>query len=149
MGRLHKFFQLPPSERLVLVQAWTLFLLVELAMQLLPFPRVLTLFAHVDRKEREPHPETVSSVPRLAWLVEVAGRYNPVAATCLKQALVLSWLLGRRGLAVTLHIGVARNAETLAAHAWLENNGHVIFGQPEQDGFTTLVSAPMIRQVAP
>jgi hypothetical protein len=79
--------------------------------------------------------------------VEVAGRYSPVTATCLKQALVLSWLLGRQGIAVTLHIGVARSAETLAAHAWLENNGQVIFGQTEQDGFTTLVSAPMIRQV--
>ena len=144
-----KFLQLPPHERLLLVQAWTLFFLVELVLRLLPFTRVLALCAAVSRKKREFHPEAVPSVPRLAWLVEIAGRYIPVAATCLNQALVLSWLLGRRGIAATLHIGVARNAETLAAHAWLENNGQVIFGQPEQDGFTTLVAATMIRQVTP
>jgi hypothetical protein len=136
-------------ERIVLVQAWALFLLIELALRVLPFKRVRTLCDNAGRKGPEKSSEAVPSVSRLAWLVEVAGRFTPVTATCLKQALVLSWLLGRRGIAATLHIGVARNAETLAAHAWLENNGQVIFGRSEQDGFTTLVSATMIRQVAP
>jgi len=141
MERLHKFFRLPPGERVVLVQAWLLFLLVELALGVLSFQRLLTLLHNRGLMQPEEPAETVPSPARLAWLVEVASRFTPVTATCLKQALVLSWLLKRRGIATTLHIGVARREGTLAAHAWLESNGQVLFGQAERDGFTPLVPA--------
>ncbi|TAL11937.1 MAG: lasso peptide biosynthesis B2 protein, partial [Nitrospirae bacterium] len=67
--------------------------------------------------------------------------YTPVTATCLKKALVLCWLLGRRGIASTLQIGVVRHNGVFAAHAWLEHNGQVVFGQQERDGFVPLVPA--------
>lgn len=60
--------------------------------------------------------------------METAGRYAPVRPTCLKSALVLSWLLRQRGIATTLRIGVVRRQGTLAAHAWLEHDGAVIHG---------------------
>jgi hypothetical protein len=74
-------------------------------------------------------------------LVEVAGRYTPVTATCLKKALVLSWLLARRGTHTEVRIGVARHEGRLKAHAWLDYDGQAIFGHQEFERYETLVPA--------
>jgi len=139
MERLRKFFRLPPAERLALVQAWGLLLLAELALRALPFTRLRALCDNAGRRRPEKSSERSTSIARLAWLVEVAGRYTPVTATCLKQALVLSWLLERRGIASTLQIGVARHGDTFTAHAWLERQGQVIIGLPGCEGHRPLV----------
>ena len=46
---------------------------------------------------------------------------------CLRRALVLAWLLGRRGFRARVWIGVARDEETLLAHAWIETDHGVFF----------------------
>ena len=142
MRRVHKVFQLSPGERVVLVQAWGLFLLVELALRILPFTRLLSLSRTVFLKQKsEPASGLVPSVSRLAWLVEVAGRYTPVRATCLKKALVLSWLLARRGTRTEVQIGVTRHEGRLEAHAWLDYDGQVIFGHQEFKRYETILHA--------
>lgn len=141
IDRLQRFFQLPPGERVVLMQAWGLFFLAELALRILPLRHLLTL---ADKVFLKPHAENSSRpapahvIARMAWLVDVAGRYVPVRVTCLMQALVLSWLLGRRGIATTLRIGVARREGDLTAHAWLELNGRVILGLSGSNGYVPL-----------
>ncbi len=138
--RVHKVFQLSPGERAVLAQAWGLFLLVELALRILPVTRLLSLSKKVFLKQKsEPALGLVPSVPRLAWLVEVAGRYTPVTATCLKKALVLSWLLGRRGTQTEVRIGVAREEGRLKAHAWLDYDGQVILGPQEMEQYEPIL----------
>lgn len=139
MERLHKFFRLPPGERFALVQAWALFLLITLALRALPFQQLRAFCDNAGRKGPGKSMEVVPSVSRMAWLVEIAGRMTPVTATCLKKALVLSWLLRKRGIASTLQIGVAHHDGVFAAHAWLEHNGQVVLGQQERDGFAPLV----------
>ena len=133
--------RLPRDERVTLAQAWGLFLLVELALRILPLPRLLALSDRVARKPTvEPALPWVPPLARLAWLVDVAGRYAPAGATCLKRSLVLSWLLARRGIATTLRIGVARRDGGIEAHAWLERDGQVIQSLPGRDGYEPLVS---------
>lgn len=146
MERVHKLFQLPPAERLILAQVWGLFFLVDLALRILPFTRLLTLSEKVFLKRKgEPAVALVPSVPRLAWLVEVAGRYSLVRATCLKQALVLSWFLGRRGAQTALRIGVARHEGRLKAHAWLDHDGQVILGHHEGEHYEPLLTDWILR----
>lgn len=129
IARLHKFFQLSFHDRLILCQAWGLFLFAELALRILPLKSLLAVGQKLSLKTRqEPGAARPAWVPHLGWLVEVAGRYAPVKATCLKQALVLSWLLGRRGIATTLRIGVTRGGGSFEAHAWLEQDGQVVHG---------------------
>lgn len=140
MDRLRKVFQLPPGERLILLEAWGLFLLVDLALRALPFTRVLAVCKHLSLKAGGAAP-SAPSIQRLAWLVEVAGRHVPIDATCLKKALVLSCLLGTRGVATTIRIAVARREETLSAHAWLEREGQVIFSAPGGEGYEPLYPA--------
>lgn len=122
-----------------MVQAWTLLLLMEIGLRLLPFSRLHAFASNVKKRSAPPAPDL--TVSRLAWLVEVAARFTPVNATCLKKALVLCRLLGRRGIASTLQIGVARCEGNLAAHAWLESGGQVVFGEREMNAFSPLVSA--------
>lgn len=141
MEPIHKFFQLPPSERLILAQAWGLFILVELALRILPFMRLLNLSKKVFQKQKGEPAWDWPSVVRMSWLVEVAGRYAPVKVTCLKKALVLSWLFGRRGTQAELQIGVARQQGGLKAHAWLDLDGQVIIGHQELERYETLLGA--------
>lgn len=140
--RLQKVFGLPPGERFILAEAWVLFFAVELALRLLPFTRLLAICHRRAVKAGEDAKVVGSrSVARLAWLVEVAGRHVPLNATCLKQALVLAWILGRRGVPTELRIGVARRPGALAAHAWLEREGRVIFGSAATGGYEPLYPA--------
>ena len=142
MERVHRFFELPRSECFILAQAWGLFLLADLALRTLPFTRLLALSNKVFLKRKgRPAVALVPNAARLAWLVEVGGRYTPVKATCLKKALVLSWLLGRRGTQTELQIGIARHEGTFKAHAWLDCDGQVILGHHECERYETLLPA--------
>lgn len=142
LNRLRKLFRLSPADRVILAQAWVLLLLADLALRFLAFKRFLALSRTLALNGRdEPAVARPSSGARLAWLVEVAGRYSPINATCLKKAIVLSWLLERRGIATTLRIGVARRDGALIAHAWLEQGGEVLLGHPGSDEYERLVLA--------
>ena len=79
---------------------------------------------------------------RLRWAVEATSRRVP-GATCLTQALALQILLGRRGQASELRLGVSRgDAPGLQAHAWLESEGQVVIGAAERDRYTALPALP-------
>ncbi len=139
--RLQGVSRLPRCERALLAQAWGLFFLADLALRILPLPRLLALSDRlVWRPMAGPPSPPVPPPARLAWLVEVAGRYAPLCATCLQKALVLGWLLRRRGIATTLRIGVSRSHGRFEAHAWLEREGEAIPGLPGSDGHAPLVS---------
>lgn len=140
MRRLHKFLRLAPDERAALVEAWSLYLVAELALRLGFLARLVSFSRMAPRRRWDGSVSRAPSIPRLSWVVEVAGRYAPLRATCLKSALVLSWLLRKRGVATILRIGVARRAGILDAHAWLEHEGQVIHGFTE-DRYEPIFSA--------
>ncbi|MBI4014062.1 MAG: lasso peptide biosynthesis B2 protein [Candidatus Rokubacteria bacterium] len=144
--RLRRLRELPRAERLLLVRAWSLFLLAELALRVLSFDRLLA-FLRSAAPDRRDHPAAGRPIPaaRLAWLVEVAGRYAVVPPTCLKSALVLAWLLRRQGVGTTLRLGVARRGGELLAHAWLEHEGRVILGLPDAEAYESVLSTAVGR----
>ena len=72
----------------------------------------------------------MQAAQRLAHLAAIAGRRGMVAVTCLRQALLVHFLLRRRGLASALKIGVRKQAEAFDAHAWVELQG-VALGQQD------------------
>ena len=78
---------------------------------------------------------------RLAWLVEVADRHVPGRSSCLRRALGLAWMLGRRGIRADVRIGVARAGGVLEAHAWLETRDGVAIGRP---GGTDYAPLPLV-----
>ena len=63
-------------------------------------------------------------------MVLAAARNSPVPCTCLERSLSLWWLLARQGIATQFRIGVRKDGEKFAAHAWVERDG-VAIGEPE------------------
>ena len=60
----------------------------------------------------------------LARMVSIAAKYGPYHANCLKQSLVLYWLLSRRRIPAEIRFGVRKEAtQGFNAHAWVEHAG--------------------------
>ena len=138
MIRLRKALTLFASDWLLILQSASLFPVVEFGLRFAPFRTVPT---HVrpqrqsGRKARDP----MSAIPeRAAYCVEVASRFYPFRPTCLKKALVLCWLLRRKGFDVQVQIGAARDRGRLDAHAWVEHQGRIILGAPAPGRYATL-----------
>ena len=68
-------------------------------------------------------PEDAERACAIARVVGVVAGRGPVHATCLRRALLVSWILRREGIASVLRIGVRREGDELLAHAWVEHNG--------------------------
>ncbi len=80
-----------------------------------------------------------SGIDRVVRWVDVAARHHFLKVTCLRRALVLLALLERWGFMPELRLGVRREGPGLAAHAWVEIEGHVV-GEPSdpEDRFSLL-----------
>ncbi|CAN5867869.1 hypothetical protein BH11PSE3_BH11PSE3_08110 [soil metagenome] len=131
MRPVAKFFALPGADRRLLVEALATLVLVRLGLRMVAIER-LRAWARRMRPGSAP-------VERLAWAVRVASRRLP-GTTCLGSALTLQRLLSTGGHPSELHIGVARQADNFAAHAWLTCNGRILVGAEEQAGYTPLVA---------
>ncbi len=112
----------------LLLTAMLLLPLTALALRLFGFKRTQTFmsrFVHADRGMNLPKGCGLQEVRGIARMVGVAARHGFYRANCLKQSLVLWWLLTRRGILSEIKIGVNRaGAGTLNAHAWVECGGH-------------------------
>jgi hypothetical protein len=63
-------------------------------------------------------------------MVLAAARNSLFPSTCLERSLALWWLLAQQGITSQFRIGVRKDAEKFAAHAWVERDG-VAIGEPE------------------
>lgn len=129
MAVLHSLLRLPWRERVWLLQIAALLWAVRLGLWLLPFQMVRRIISRCAQPGAR-----VRGLPpaRVAWAVASASIGVP-AATCLVQALAAQLLLGRRGCATQLRIGVARGeAGRIEAHAWLEHDDTIVIGGPAQ-----------------
>jgi len=63
-------------------------------------------------------------------MVLAAARNSPIRSTCLERSLALWWLLAKQSIATQFRIGVRKDGEKFAAHAWVEHDG-VAIGEPE------------------
>jgi hypothetical protein len=98
----------------------------------------------MNRAARETHETDEAVLNRIVWAVSVAGRRLPRAGNCLAQALATQVMLGRRGQAASLRIGVARDAEgEFRAHAWLEADGKIVIGGSQ--GLSRFVPLPPLK----
>lgn len=69
-------------------------------------------------------PSYMAEAQNIAKLVSITARHGIFKANCLKQVLVLWFLLNRQNIPSTLHIGIKKkDTNQLDAHAWLECAG--------------------------
>jgi len=113
--------QLSPRERGWLAIALLGLPILHLALRYFGLRRTQAFLARCPARPAlaPPTPAQQRAAQRLAHLVKRAARYS--GATCLRQALLVWWLLRWQGLASELHLGVRRPArQALDAHAWVE-----------------------------
>ncbi len=133
MRTTRAFLALTATDQVLLVRALAWVVLARVALWFVPFTRLRAaadgLRPSSFRRGADPR--------RIAWAVERSARVVP-RATCLSQALAADAMLRRAGRMPTLRIGVAKDAGTLEAHAWLELDGEVLVGDHGDERYTLL-----------
>ena len=77
----------------------------------------------------EVDPKSASPPQVIARMIAVAAAHGPYRANCLKQSLVLWWMLARRDTHSEIRFGVPKvQDQTFAAHAWVECGGEALDG---------------------
>jgi hypothetical protein len=128
---MRRFARLSATERSLLPRLVVLVAITRLALWLVPFSLVRTLFKQQLVAVAFPPARLRLQVDRLAWAVEVASRPIP-AASCLTQSLVLQFLLAQAGHVSSVQIGVAKDDSSgFQAHAWVECADRVLLDRPE------------------
>lgn len=125
VGRWRRWWSRPRSERWLLLALVVLLPLVAALLRLCGFARtqkLLRWFAG-DRDRHEATAAELQEAERLAQLAAMAGRSGLLSATCLRQALLVDFMLRRRGLASELKLGVRKIEGRFDAHAWVELGG--------------------------
>lgn len=121
-------------------EAFALLLLSRAALRLVPMRLIL---GWLERRKDSVAPRAADprrTIRDVCWAVEAVARHSRVRFVCFPQSLAGSMLLHRRGVASTLHYGVARVDGKLVTHTWLEAGGRVVLGAEEAAGFTLLSS---------
>jgi hypothetical protein len=128
MKRLHDFARLPAPDRWLLVESMCLLAAIGLGLWLLPFKSLRRLVATISGEGDDAREVNSALVGRVVWAVTAASRRIP-RTRCLARAMAVQAMLGRRGYAATLRIGVAMGeGRRLRAHAWLERRGEILIG---------------------
>ncbi|MDB9310674.1 lasso peptide biosynthesis B2 protein [Aphanizomenon sp. CS-733/32] len=127
MHKLYRFCQLSGNKRSLLVQALVLLPIVNIALKIWGLQRTqTTLKRFLSTSEISVQSSTqLSQIMTSVQIVRTVARYNDSWTSCLKQSLVLWYLLRNQGIAADLQIGVQMQQQ-FQAHAWVEYQGYVI-----------------------
>jgi hypothetical protein len=120
--RWRRFRALSRAERRLLLEVWVLLGGISVVLALTDYPRTRRALEGLMPRTvitRTPAAEDLDYAMRIGSLARIAGRHLPLNASCLRQSLLVWWLLRRRGLAPVLRIGVNKD-QGFAAHAWVE-----------------------------
>jgi hypothetical protein len=129
--------RLTGAEVALALEALALLVLANLALRLLPFRWIARRLGQWGRTGCEEGPADAAfttSIKAVRQAIIRARRRTPWPAACLAQAMAGRMMLGRRGIASTIHFGVS-NADGLAAHAWLVAGGEAVTGTEIADHF--------------
>jgi Transglutaminase-like superfamily len=141
IAAISRFFALPRGERGRTVEAALYLLAVRLVFGLLPFRHALRLFGIAPGETcagRIAAPEA----QEVSRAIVRAARHVPFRAVCLQQAFAALLMLRRRGLAATVHLGLAREdgLDVLKAHAWSRCGEVPVTGVAVAGGFVRVAA---------
>jgi hypothetical protein len=141
MRRIGKFFELPLSDKLLLLRAWTTLLLMRAAVLAIPLAR---LRRAVARRSAEQKGSSVGlpSAEKIAWALAAMSCAVPGGENCLVRALATQRMLSRAGCDSDLKFGVAGSGPgKIQAHAWVESRGKIIMGEFPPRAFVVMAAS--------
>ena len=123
LRKWQKFQELSWAEKFLLAQALLLLPINVLGLRILGFRRWQSV---LERMIASPTNTTdVVAAQGIARIVNSASA-QIFRNVCLPRSMTLWWMLGRRGIASELRIGVRKEDHIFTAHAWLECQGMVL-----------------------
>jgi len=142
MPRLRSFLSLSAADRWLVVEAALFTALARMAILTLPFRWIAPWLGRHAESTNDTTEASGSPVPhRVGWAVKVASLHTPWQSKCLVQAIAARLMLGRRGMAGTIYLGLAKDPDgQMKAHAWLRSGDTIITGRGGMFGFTVLSS---------
>lgn len=133
-------WKLGAADWALLAESMTLAIGIEIALGLMPFSRVLRWSDSARRGGSSDPPTSPELYWRLARFTAATYRLLPVPSTCLRESLVLCFLLNRRGASARLCLGVTKDGASLAAHAWVACDG--VASDAARSSFRELRTSP-------
>ena len=135
------------EDRVLLLEAGSALTTASIAIRLLPFRWLAGRLSEGGARRNADEVRAVTDIRRVRWAVEACARRLPWRIVCFQKGLALHRLLHRRGIATTLHYGVAQDAERgLTAHVWVTYGGEPVIGGKEAIGYACLATFPAIGQ---
>ena len=144
---MYRYLRLRLSDKWLLAQAALLLMLVRAGLSLLPLGTVVRLVSNADRTRDRLGEADWALIRRVVWAIRTVRNHGGGGGSCLAQALAAQVLLGRRRQPSRLRIGVRMMQGKLEAHAWLESEGRIVFGELNDGGgrYIPLTSAKELR----
>lgn len=71
-----------------------------------------------------------------------SGRRMPFRANCFERGLAAMWLLRRRGVATSLHYGMAKQDGQFVSHVWVTVGDRGVIGCENREEFYELARFP-------
>lgn len=133
MRRLSKLIEFSMNEWLRLLCFMLLLPLIAVSLKISGFVatrKFLELLLPTKELVRQDYTE--NDVRTVARMIKIAAIFGPYRANCLRQSLLLWWVMMRRGINVYLRIGVNHENEKFMAHSWVEWNGEILIGGFEE-----------------
>ena len=124
LRKWQKFQELSWAEKFLLAQALLLLPINVLGLRILGFRRWQSVLQRMITSQRtdNTHVATAQGIARVVNSASAQFFRN----VCLPRSMTLWWMLGRRGIASELRIGVSKEVGIFKAHAWLECQGIVL-----------------------
>jgi hypothetical protein len=140
---MRKFWRLPWTDRLLLVEALLCLALAAAALALLPFRRIARWASLPAREPIPSDAERAATIARVRWAVIACAHRAPWRALCFEQGLAAQFMLRRRGVPAILYYGAARDdARGLAAHVWVKDGDSDVTGGEAAARFAVLATFP-------
>ena len=121
---LRRFWQLPGSERSIVLQSAFWLTATWLALRLIGFRRWSGI---LDRRSiagnATENVSRIAEAKNITRLLSAASSHLFVRTNCLEQATALCYVLRRRGVSAELRFGARKDTAGLEAHAWVEHLG--------------------------
>ena len=139
MGHLSKFWSLARREKQLICEAFTLLLLSQLSVKIIPFRHIYS-FLNAQRDSHPPGTLAHDSDIGLVYLsLSRAANRLPWKSSCLSQSIVAFIMLRRRGVPAVMVAGVKFEDASFLAHAWIHNGNEMTDGKSENATYTALM----------
>lgn len=110
---------------------------IKVFLKLIPFHWIAPYIGkNMQQDFTQPNKEQARVINQVSKIIEQASCFEPWTDNCLNHALLGKYLLKRRNIPSTLHLGVCKSEKKdrpIDAHAWLTVGSQMVCGQSKKD----------------